>query len=186
MQLSTHRQEFAASSSRGHNYMWHADFASRRNRGTKSANAVNAAIRRASRRLEAPPQDEPNSGRRAGKGRATLAYRRRATSAAPGCRHTGDQRQDDVGVANDGRPRDHHRRDRRREARSFAATAKRRCTAATRVVKGQSSPPCSSLRDELPREIENPLHRYLTAISRLRLGILTERGVGSSLVVGLP
>ena len=33
--------------------------------------------------------------------------------------------------------------------------------------------------DELPREIENPLYRYLTAISRLRLGILTEQGEGS-------
>ena len=33
--------------------------------------------------------------------------------------------------------------------------------------------------DKLPREIENPLYRYLIAISRLRLGILTERGEGS-------
>ena len=33
--------------------------------------------------------------------------------------------------------------------------------------------------DELPREIENPLYRYLIAISRLRLGILTEQGEGS-------
>ena len=32
---------------------------------------------------------------------------------------------------------------------------------------------------ELPREIENPLYRYLIAISRLRLGILTEQGEGS-------
>ena len=28
-------------------------------------------------------------------------------------------------------------------------------------------------------EIENPLYRYLTAISKLRLGILTEQGQGS-------
>ena len=27
--------------------------------------------------------------------------------------------------------------------------------------------------DKLPREIENPLYRYLIAISKLRLGILT-------------
>ena len=33
--------------------------------------------------------------------------------------------------------------------------------------------------DELPREIENPLYRSLIAISRLRLGILTEQGEGS-------
>ena len=33
--------------------------------------------------------------------------------------------------------------------------------------------------DKLPREIENPLYRYLTAISKLRLGILTEQGEGS-------
>ena len=30
--------------------------------------------------------------------------------------------------------------------------------------------------DKLPREIENPLYRYLIAISKLRLGILTEQG----------
>ena len=33
--------------------------------------------------------------------------------------------------------------------------------------------------NELPREIENPLYRYLSASSQLRLGVLTERGVGS-------
>ena len=33
--------------------------------------------------------------------------------------------------------------------------------------------------DKLPREIENPLYRYLIAISKLRLGILTEQGEGS-------
>ena len=35
--------------------------------------------------------------------------------------------------------------------------------------------------DKLPREIENPLYRYLRliAISKLRLGILTEQGEGS-------
>ena len=33
--------------------------------------------------------------------------------------------------------------------------------------------------DRLPREIENSLYRYLSAISKLRLGILTERGEGS-------
>ena len=33
--------------------------------------------------------------------------------------------------------------------------------------------------DNLPREIENPLYRYLIAISKLRLGILTEQGEGS-------
>ena len=35
--------------------------------------------------------------------------------------------------------------------------------------------------DNLPREIENPLCRYLIAISnlKLRLGILTEQGEGS-------
>ena len=34
--------------------------------------------------------------------------------------------------------------------------------------------------DKLPREIENPLYRYLRliAISKLRLGILTEQGEG--------
>ena len=32
---------------------------------------------------------------------------------------------------------------------------------------------------KLPREIENPLYRYLIAISQLRLGILTEQGEGS-------
>ena len=32
--------------------------------------------------------------------------------------------------------------------------------------------------DKLPREIENPLYRYLIAISKLRLGILTEQGEG--------
>ena len=32
---------------------------------------------------------------------------------------------------------------------------------------------------KLPREIENPLYRYLIAISKLRLGILTEQGEGS-------
>ena len=35
------------------------------------------------------------------------------------------------------------------------------------------------LGDRLPREIENSLYRYLSAISKLRLGILTERGEGS-------
>ena len=33
--------------------------------------------------------------------------------------------------------------------------------------------------DKLPREIENPLYRYLIAISKLLLGILTEQGEGS-------
>ena len=33
--------------------------------------------------------------------------------------------------------------------------------------------------DRLSREIENSLYRYLSAISKLRLGILTERGEGS-------
>ena len=33
--------------------------------------------------------------------------------------------------------------------------------------------------DNLPREIENPFYRYLIAISKLRLGILTEQGEGS-------
>jgi len=37
----------------------------------------------------------------------------------------------------------------------------------------------SSMGDKLPREIENPLYRYLIAISKLRLGILTEQGEGS-------
>ena len=32
---------------------------------------------------------------------------------------------------------------------------------------------------KLPRETENPLYRYLIAISKLRLGILTEQGEGS-------
>ena len=31
----------------------------------------------------------------------------------------------------------------------------------------------------LPGEIENPLYRYLTAISKLRLGIRIEQGQGS-------
>ena len=31
----------------------------------------------------------------------------------------------------------------------------------------------------LPRETENTLHRYLSTISKLRLGILTEQGGGS-------
>ena len=33
--------------------------------------------------------------------------------------------------------------------------------------------------DVLPRETENTVYRYLTAISKLRLGILTEQGEGS-------
>ena len=37
----------------------------------------------------------------------------------------------------------------------------------------------SHVGDKLPREIENPLYRYLIAISKLRLGILTEQGEGS-------
>ena len=43
--------------------------------------------------------------------------------------------------------------------------------------------------DVLPRETENTVYRYLTAISKLRLGILTEQGEGSSELVpflGLP
>ena len=37
----------------------------------------------------------------------------------------------------------------------------------------------NSMGDELPREIENSLYRYLIVISKLRLGILTEQGEGS-------
>ena len=37
----------------------------------------------------------------------------------------------------------------------------------------------SVMGDELPREIENSLYRYLIVISKLRLGILTEQGEGS-------
>ena len=33
--------------------------------------------------------------------------------------------------------------------------------------------------DDLPRETENTVYRYLIAISKLRLGILTEQGEGS-------
>ena len=33
--------------------------------------------------------------------------------------------------------------------------------------------------DKLPREIEKTLYRYFIAISKLRLGILTEQGAGS-------
>ena len=33
--------------------------------------------------------------------------------------------------------------------------------------------------DALPREIETALYRYLSTISTLRLGILTEQGGGS-------
>ena len=33
--------------------------------------------------------------------------------------------------------------------------------------------------DVLPRETENTLYRYLSTISKLRLGILTEQGGGS-------
>ena len=43
--------------------------------------------------------------------------------------------------------------------------------------------------DKLPREIENPLYRYLIAISKLRLGILTEQGKALRslfLFLGLP
>ena len=43
--------------------------------------------------------------------------------------------------------------------------------------------------DKLPREIENPLYRYLIAISKLRLGILTagRRLLGAcSFFLGLP
>jgi len=39
--------------------------------------------------------------------------------------------------------------------------------------------PRTSMGDELPREIENSLYRYLIVISKLRLGILTEQGEGS-------
>ena len=35
------------------------------------------------------------------------------------------------------------------------------------------------LRDDLPHETENTVYRYLSAISKLRLGILTEQGEGS-------
>ena len=35
------------------------------------------------------------------------------------------------------------------------------------------------MSDDLPHETENAMYRYLIAISRLRLGILTERGEGS-------
>ena len=35
------------------------------------------------------------------------------------------------------------------------------------------------MSDDLPHETENTMYRYLIAISRLRLGILTERGEGS-------
>ena len=34
--------------------------------------------------------------------------------------------------------------------------------------------------DALPRETENTVYRYLIAISKLRLGILTEQGEGCS------
>ena len=44
--------------------------------------------------------------------------------------------------------------------------------------------------DKLSREIENPLYRYLIAISKLRSGILTEQEEGSKKLVpfflGLP
>jgi len=43
--------------------------------------------------------------------------------------------------------------------------------------------------DALPRETENTVYRYLIAISKLRLGILTEQGEGSSELapfLGLP
>ena len=48
------------------------------------------------------------------------------------------------------------------------------------LFDSESESPCPSLPQE-PRdsEIENPLYRYLTAISKLRLGILTEQGEGS-------
>ena len=36
------------------------------------------------------------------------------------------------------------------------------------------------MRDDLPHETENTVYRYLSAISKLRLGILTEQGEGSS------
>ena len=35
------------------------------------------------------------------------------------------------------------------------------------------------MSDDLPHETENTMYRYLIAISRLRLGILTEQGEGS-------
>ena len=35
------------------------------------------------------------------------------------------------------------------------------------------------MSDELPYETENTVYRYLIAISKLRLGILTEQGEGS-------
>ena len=37
--------------------------------------------------------------------------------------------------------------------------------------------------DVLPRETENTVYRYLTAISKLRLGILTDKGEGSQELV---
>ena len=73
---------------------------------------------------------------------------------------------------------DHNHTPRTPSTRPSAARASQAAARRTRSST-ESSPPCSSLRDELPREIENPLYRYLTAISRLRLGILTERGEGS-------
>ena len=35
------------------------------------------------------------------------------------------------------------------------------------------------MSDDLPHETENTVYRYLIAISKLRLGILTEQGEGS-------
>ena len=39
------------------------------------------------------------------------------------------------------------------------------------------------MSDDLSHETENTVYRYLIAISRLRLGILTEQGEGSSELV---
>ena len=52
---------------------------------------------------------------------------------------------------------------------SFVSLAKRRV----------SIPIARSLRGGAHYSIENPLYRYLIAISKLRLGILTEQGEGS-------
>ena len=38
---------------------------------------------------------------------------------------------------------------------------------------------CSLLMGDVPHETQNTVYRYLIAISKLRLGILTERGEGS-------
>ena len=59
--------------------------------------------------------------------------------------------------------------------------ARRLAASCSGVSVGTETINCLLYADDIciPREIENSLYRYLIAISKLRLGILTEQGEGS-------